>query len=151
MTKLAHVPSRHALPRFNNVHTMTEEVLSEIRKMVTKIKKISDIPLVIATFPGMDLVSYAPEYADLLSPLQDLIDQAVTCINKRIRGINRLNDTHTLNLAYPVHRCKGKGGLYRNQYSLLSDGLHPGLVLRGKWVESIISYCTRLFSSATRL
>lgn len=149
MTKLVHIPTRHALPRYGSVNIMTESVLSEIRRAVYKIKKITDIPIVVATFPGIDLVSYSPEYTDLLSPLQEVIDQAVVDINKRIRGINRLNETQTLNLAYPVHRCKGKMGLYRNQYSLLSDGLHPGEVLLKKWADNIILFCSRLFPENT--
>lgn len=148
MTRLVRNPTKHALPRHSNAEALQEVVLSEMRKSVHKIKKISDIPLVMATLPGMDLVSYSPDYADLLTSLQPHIDVAITEINKQVRGINRLNNIHTLNLAYPIHRCKGNGGYYRNQYTLLSDGLHPSRFLRDRWVDAITKYCSRIFPEA---
>lgn len=144
MTRLVRSPTKHALPRFRNMEVLRESVLTEMRRSVQKIKKISNVPLVMATLPGMDLASYSPDYATLLTPLQPNINGAIEEINKQVRGINRLNDIFTLNLAYPVHRCKGKKGLYRNQYSLLLDGLHPGKFLRDKWVGAIIGYCLRV-------
>lgn len=149
LTKLVHLPTRHALPRYNSANNLAEAVLFEMRKSINKISKITSIPLVLATLPGMDLVKYSPDYNELLAPFQPALDEAVTTINKQIRGINRLNGIHTLNLAYPVHRCKGKGGHYRNQYSLLLDGLHPGSFLRAKWVNSLISFCTKIFPEVT--
>lgn len=149
LTKLAYLPTRHALPRSNSADDLAETALFEMRKSINKITKITSIPVVLATLPGMDLVRYSPDYSELLAPFQPALDEAITIINKQIRDINRLNGTFTLNLAYPIHRCKGKGGHYRNQYSLLLDGLHPGFVLREKWTNSIISYCSRIFSVVT--
>lgn len=151
MTRLVCTPSKHALPRFRGVEALKNAVLSEMRNLVYKIRKISNVPLTVATLPGMDLASYLPDYASLLVSLQPSMDEVITEINKQIWGINRLNDIHTLNLAYPVHRCKGKRGLYRNQYTLLWDGLHPGNFLRDKWVDDIFRYCSRIFPLTTHL
>lgn len=151
MTRLVHIPSRHALPKYGNAEALAEAVLYEMRTSVRRIKEITDIPVVMATLPGMDLAGYSPEFRDLLISLQPCMDNAITTINKQVRGINRLNNIHSLNLAYPVHRCKGKRGYYRNQYSLLVDGLHPGEYLMSIWANALVSYCTRIFPEVTHL
>lgn len=143
MTRLLHNPTRHAVPRFRAVTDMIENTLSDMRIALNKITAITDKPVILASLPGMDLSAYSPGYRDLLSPLQASLDTAITKINLRIRGLNRLNNVRTLNLAYPIHRCKGKNGRYRTQYSLLFDGLHPGTYLQGRWVEAIIEFCVR--------
>lgn len=51
----------------------------------------------------------------------------------------------TPNLAYPVHRCVGRGGKYYAHYGFLRDGLHPSVLLLTKWSEQIIGFCTRRF------
>lgn len=143
MTRLLHNPSRHAVPRHGSSEALTENTLAAMRLTVETIKSITPMPVVLATLPGINLAAYSPEYHDLLIPLQPQFDDAVMDVNHRIRGINRLNNLHTLNLAYPVHRCKGKRGKYRSQYSLLHDGLHPSLYLQDRWVNAIIEYCSR--------
>lgn len=108
MTRLLHNPSRHAVPRFRSVTDLVENTLSAMRTALDKITAITEIPVVLASLPGMDLSAYSPDYRDLLTPLQATLDTAITMINLRVRGMNRLNNAQTLNLAYPVHRCKGK-------------------------------------------
>lgn len=144
MTKLLYNPSRHAVPRHGSAEVLIENTLAAMRVAIGKIKAITPMPVVLATVPGMDFAVYSPEYYDLLLPLQSSFDEAVTEINLRIRGINRLNNLSTLNLAYPVHRCKGKHGKYRTQYTLLHDGLHPSEYLKDRWVVAIIKYCTSI-------
>lgn len=117
MTRLLHNPSRHAVPRFREVTDLVENTLSAMRVALSKIIAITEKPVVLASLPGMDLSAYSPNYRDLLAPLQASLDNAITMINLRIRGMNRLNNLQTLNLAYPVHRCKGKNGHYHTQYS----------------------------------
>lgn len=80
------------------------------------------MPVALATLLGMEFSAYSPDYHDLLSPLQPTFDDGVMGVNQRIRGINRLNNLPSPNLAYPVHRCKGKHGKYCTQYPLLHDG-----------------------------
>lgn len=146
MTRLLHNPTRHAVPRFRSVSDLIENTLTAMRVALNKIIAITDKPVVLASLPGMDLSAYSPEYRELLFPLQASLDTAITKINLRIRGLNRLNNVQTLNLAYPVHRCKGKNGRYRTQYSLLFDGLHPGTYLQSRWVNAITEFCMKTLS-----
>lgn len=151
MTRLLYNPTRHAVPRFRSTVDLVEHTLSAMRITIDKISAITNMPVVLASLPGMDLAAYSPDYRDLLLPLQDSIDNAITEINLRIRGINRLNNLQTLNLAYPVHRCKGRNGRYRTQYSLLFDGLHPNTYLQARWVNAIIDYCAQVLPGVYHL
>lgn len=90
----------------------------------------------------MEFAKYSPKFADLLHPLQRDFNKAMIDINGQIRGIKRLAGLSTINLAYPVHRCKGGGGRYTTQFSLLYDGLHPSEQLLNKWVDMITEFCT---------
>lgn len=139
MTRLLYKPTRHAVPCHGSAELLVENTLAAMRTTIEKIRAITPMPVALATLPGIDLAVYSPEY--LLRSLQSSFDDPVREVNLRILGINRLNNLQPLNLAYPVHRCKGKHGKYRTQYTLLYDGLHPSPYLQDKWVGMIIDYC----------
>lgn len=141
MSRLAYLPTRHALPRYGNTDELISHTMEAIRTSIHDIRSVSSSPVIMSTIAGLDLAKYSPDYADLLRPLQWNFNYAVTQINKQIRGINRLADLSTINLAYPVHRCKGGRGRYATQYSFLFDGLHPSEDLLNIWVHSIFNFC----------
>lgn len=141
MTRLLYNPTRHAVPRHGSPDTLTENTLTAMRASIEQIRAATSMPVALATLPGIHFATYSPEYHDLLSPLQSSFDNVIVEVNHRIRGLNRLNNLPTPNLAYPIHRCKGKRGKYRTQYSLLRDGLHPSDYLLNKWVGAITDYC----------
>lgn len=143
ITKLQHYPSKHAVPRYAQAQDLIEYTLVELKTAMDKIRAISEVPSSLATLAGIDLGVYSPTYHDLLRHFQPMLNSAIVEINKRIRGINRLTDNPTLDLAYPVHRCKGKSGQYRTQYSLLHDGLHPSEALLNKWAIKIQEFCVQ--------
>lgn len=88
MSKLVYHPSKHALPRFGNPLELIDQTMMALRTTLSKIRAIADIPVILATFPGMDLASYSPAYADLLRPLQPSFNKAVIEVNNQIHGIN---------------------------------------------------------------
>lgn len=143
ITRLHHYPSKHAVPRYAQAHDLIESTLVELKTAMDKIRAISEVPSSLATLAGMNLGVYSPAYHDLLSHFQPMLDGSMVEINKRIRGINRLTNNPTLDLAYPVHRCKGRSGHYRTQYSLLHDGLHPSEALLSKWATKIQEFCVQ--------
>lgn len=145
LSKLVHLPTKHALPRYGNSTELVERTLDTLRVSMDKIRAISDAPTILATIPGMDFAKYSPEYADILTPIQSSFNHAVVEINSRIRGITRLVNLDTVNLAYPVYRCKGGGGRYTTQFSFFYDGLHPTDLLLGRWATMIINFCTGFF------
>lgn len=151
MSPLAHLPTRHTLPRFGSTDELISHTMETIRSSIQAIRLVSSSPVIMSTIPGMDLVKYSPEYTDLLRPLQRIFNNAVVQINNQIRGINRLANLSTINLAYPVHRCKGGRGRYATQYSFLFDGLHPSEDLLNIWVHSIFDFCSLYLPNITHV
>lgn len=148
MSRLAYLPTKHALPRFGNTDELVTRTMDAIRSSIEDIRSVSTSPVIMSTIAGMDFAKYSPDYADLLCPLQQNFNKAVVQINNQIRGINRLADLTTVNLAYPVHRCNGRGR-YATQYLLLHDGLHPSEDLLNIWVHSIIEFCADYLPNLT--
>lgn len=146
LTRLKHNPCRHATLRCFNVTQMCDAFMSQLRSIYDRIARITAIPLVVSTLPGMDLSEYAPGLWHQLILQQPLLDRAVVEINRQIRGVNRSQHRATLNLAYPVHRCAGRRGHYYAHYALLYDGLHPGAALRERWARAILDFCARNLS-----
>lgn len=144
MSKLVYLPTKHALPRYGNSADLVEISLETFRVSMEKIRAISDIPAILATIPGMNFAIYSPEYADILTSIQGSFNRSVVEINSRIHGINRLANLGTVNLAYPVYRCKG-GGRYTTQFSYFYDGLHPTEQLLDRWAAMIINFCAGFF------
>lgn len=143
ITRLSYRPCRHASLRYNSIDKTIEGVMSRLYMGVDKIQDIVQVPLVVTTIPGIDLIKYSPQVWFKLLPLQPLVDSSMIEINRQIRGLNRQRGMSTLNLAYPVHRCAGHGGRYYAHYTLLRDGLHPSNLLISKWVDAIIDYCVK--------
>lgn len=141
ITKLKYHPSRHATLRYPTSSEICDKVMLALYKTRDKLANIFEVPICIATIPGMDLINYSPAVWYRLLPLQGILDTAMFEINRRIRGLNRSFGQHTPNLAYPVHRCAGKGGRYYSHYSWLIDGLHPSHSLKEKWASNIINFC----------
>lgn len=151
MSKLVYSPSKHALPRYGNMAELIDQTLETIRLSMYDLRASINVPAVLSTIAGMEFSKYSPDYADLLCSIQRDFNQAVIQVNHRIRGINRLANLNTLNLAYPVHRCKGRRGRYTTQYSFLFDGLHPSEDLLERWAQSILNFCGVYFAGLTHV
>lgn len=149
MSKLVHYPSKHALPRHGNINDLVDHTMHTIHAGLDEIRSSTRIPVIMATIPDMNFAKYSPAYADLLGPLQRVFNSAIIQVNGQIRGANRLAHLDTINLAYPVHRCKGGQGRYTTQYSFLFDGLHPTDELLARWSQSITKSCTHFFTGVT--
>lgn len=142
ITRITYRPCKHATLRYNSPDKIVNNVMNKLYEGVEKILNVKSVPLVIATIPGIDLVKYSPHAWFRLLPLQPMLDSSIIEINRQIRGLNRMRGLSTINLAYPVHRCVGRGGKYFAHYALLWDGLHPSTHLIQKWTDEILSYCT---------
>lgn len=145
VTKIKYRPIRHATLRYSSQRRICEWVMSRLRDLIARTRLISDIPVVVATLPGMSLSNYSPGAWYRLIDLQPTLDSSVVEINRQIRGLNRMNGFLTPNLAYPVHRCAGSRGRYYAHYAYLTDGLHPGDNLLQKWAQQVINYCANFF------
>lgn len=151
VTKVKFNPARHATLRYTSSQTICDSIMSQLYLARDNLAKIFDVPVYIATIPGMDLINYSPAVWFRLLTLQEPLDKAMFEINRRIRGLNRGYGLHTLNLAYPVHRCVGHGGRYHSHYGWLWDGLHPGLPLKERWARDIIKFCSENLPNISHL
>lgn len=151
VTKVRFNPTRHATLRYQSSQEICDSIMSQLYLTRDKLAKIIDIPIYIATIPGMNLINYSPAVWYRLLPLQEPLDTAMFEINRRIRGLNRWYGLRTLNLAYPIHRCAGHEGRYYSHYGWLWDGLHPGLPLKERWARNIIDFCTENLPSVSHI
>lgn len=149
LSMIRHVPLRHARPRFNQVEVLVNYTVDEMRRCVDHVRNHSYMPVALATISGMCLSQYSPLLSDFLYTYQPIVDQAITQINLRIRGINRMNSLRSPDLSSAVNRCVGHRGRYRTHYTYLFDGLHPGYLLRRTWSQNIHTYCSQIFPELT--
>lgn len=147
ITKVKFNPTRHATLRYFSSWEICDRIMTQLYFTRAKLAEIFNIPIYVATIPGMNLINYSPSVWYQLFPLQEPLDRAMFEINRRIRGLNRFYGLRTPNLAYPVHRCTGRGGRYYSHYGWLWDGLHPGQPLKERWARDIISFCTQNLSN----
>lgn len=145
VTRISYRPERHATLRYLSKRRTCDWVMSQLRELLNRSRLIANIPVVIATLPGMSLINYSPRVWFRVIDLQSTLDSAIVEINRQIRGLNRMNGFLTPNLAYPVHRCVGSRGRYYAHYAFLTDGLHPGDNLKRRWAQRIIEYCANFF------
>lgn len=151
VTKLKFRPSRYATLRYSSGPKTCEEVMLRLYRVREKIANIYGIPMCIATIPGMNLINYSPMMWYRVLPLQETLDLSMFEINRRIRGLNRRYGHSTLNVAYPVHRCGGRGGRYHSHYGWLVDGLHPKQSLMERWANDITNFCAGNLSNVQHL
>lgn len=110
ITQVKRTPQWHATLRYQNREEICDVLMQEYYRVTDRIMAISNVPVVVATLPGMNLATYAPMLERRLTPLQPILDGAIVEINRRIRGLNRIRNLNTPDLAYPVHRCVGRRG-----------------------------------------
>lgn len=151
ITMLRYRPVRHATLRYRSADCIIENTIRQIRICIEAIQEHTYMPVAVASLSGMHLSRYSPSYPYNLHHMQRTLDYAITRINLRIRGINRLNSLFTPDLSSAVHRCAGRGGTYRSHYSHLPDGLHPGAHLLRIWTNTVYAYCLRIFPEATNV
>lgn len=149
LSKIFWHPSRYAGPRYRSVSQLVDHTLRDMRSAVRRVKTLTNVPVLLASMAGMDLVKYSPWHYARLYHLQPIMDAATVKINLQIRGINRTNSLFTLDLSSTTNRCSGRGGWYRTHYTHLLDGLHPSYTLRGIWADKIVDYCINVFPGVT--
>lgn len=102
----------------------------------------TQIPIMYSTIAGIHLGRYASSDSEDFYYLQPTIDIAIPLINIIIKRVNEWNGMPTMDLAYSIHRAKGRGGRYRTRYCRLSDGCHPDEGTRREWAEEILKKVT---------
>lgn len=141
--------SRIARPTYPTISLTVdnfERLLSLFRLTVSL---FTQTPIIYSTLAGLHLNHYANNDSDNLFHLQPIIDTAIPLINIIIKRVNGWNGLPTVDLAYSIHRAKGRGGKYRTRYCRLSDGCHPNDETRNEWVSEILKTLTNLIYALT--
>ena len=102
------------------------------RQVWTTLKELDDCfttPIVMCTFPGLNLIRANNKNAKGHHPQQDILNEAIIEINEYIIDLNLSRGFSTPLLAAAIHRCHGKRRdgtkRYRHHYCRLQDGVHP--------------------------
>ena len=124
----------------------TKESLVEatIRGVTTTLKELDDlftIPIVMCTFPGVNLIKANNKNAVGHHPQQDILNEAMIEVKDYIIDINLSRDYSTPMLSTAIHRCHGRrqdgSKKYKHHYCRLQDGVHPS--------ESTLKYWSKRF------
>ena len=117
--------------------TLFQEVTSKISILLKELDSEFTTPIVLCTFPGVDLMRANSRFAVGVHPQQNLLNQAILEINAYIVDINLTRGYSTPMLSAAVHRCHGKKKdgtkKYRHHYTRLEDGVHPTAATLSYW------------------
>lgn len=93
------------------------------------------IMIVFPTQVGLDFTIYNNYPADLVSPHQRILNNAISEINRYIITLNRAMHIRTPFLSAPIHpRCRHRN---RATYTKLIDGCHPSEELCEIWAQKL--------------
>ena len=124
----------------------TKEGLVEatVYNIKTTLKELDDsvtTPIVLCTFPGVDLIRVNNKNAHGHHPQQDILNAGMLEINEYIVNLNLERGFSTPMLSAAVHRChkKYKDGSrkYKHHLCRLDDGIHPGKSTVNYWKKRL--------------
>lgn len=136
ITRIANRPLWIIRARFDSITETVNYVEQEIREGLEVLRAATQIPVVFCPTIGIELNRYSPNNADALNQ-QQIIEQSVKYVNRRIYAINSENHTPTPLLESTIHKCKGRSRSQINYYARLEDGCHPTPATRSQWAEII--------------
>ena len=128
----------------------TDSIMTKIRHAHDRIREKSDTRISVATITGVDLTDInnrdrrqmtEREYRQYVQthktkhPNQDVLDNLITELNRKITAFNENNGTPTTWTAEVVHPYQR--GRHRAYYGRLADGCHPGMETRRRWAHQI--------------
>lgn len=127
--------------------TIVNHVLQQINLAKSLILgSFPDVKVIIGGIIGLSIHTY--NRRPNTSPLQSVVDDAVTALNAQIRQINEDSGVPHPRLTSKVHTWKK--GVKKNLYYRLRDGLHPGDLLLHSWalqIRKMHDKCVELFST----
>ena len=110
----------------------------------TTLKELDDsftTPIVLCTFPGVNLMKANNKNAVGHHPQQTLLNDAMIEINEYIIDLNLSRGFTTPMLYSAIHRCHGKKKdgtkKYRHHYCRLQDRIHPAVSTLDFWKKRL--------------
>ena len=114
---------------FDTKESIIEATTRSIKNMLQELDNSFSTPIVLCTFPGLDLFRANSKHATGRHPQQQILDEAMIEINTYLVDKNLDRGYTTPMLSAAIHRCHGKtkdgDKKYRHHYCRLIDGVHP--------------------------
>ena len=114
---------------FDTHEDLVDGITREINNILTELDDSHTTPIVLCTFPGVDLIRANNKAATGHHPQQDLLNSAMIDIADYTADLNLTRGFSTPMLSAAVHRCHGKKRdgtkKYKHHYCRLDDGVHP--------------------------
>ena len=124
--------------------TKEEIVINTTRLIRNVLRELDDcftIPIVLSTFPGVDLIKANNKNATGSHPQQTILNEAMVTINDFIVDLNLTRGFSTPMLSSVIHKSHGKrkdgSQKYRHHLSRLSDGTHPSDSTLNYWKKRL--------------
>lgn len=118
----------------NTTSVIIDHLVNRINQAKSMIASASPtIKIVIGGIAGINLNAYNRRLGT--SPLQTVVDNAITAVNSYIRQLNHDSEVPHPRLTSKVHTWRH--GRRKNFYSRLYDGLHPSELVLQSWARQI--------------
>lgn len=124
--------------RVSLISNSTSIIINHLINMINHAKSVilstyPDVKLVIGGIAGIDLNAYNRRLGT--SPMQIVVDNAITAVNSYIRQLNHDSQVPHPRLTSKIHTWRK--GKRKNFYSRLYDGLHPNDLVLDSWARQI--------------
>lgn len=126
--------TRKVRPVSLSVEVLVNHVTTRINQAKSMILSSNpNVNIVVGGIIGIDLNCYNGRMG--VSPVQNIVDNAIIAINANIRQINIDSGLPYPRLTSKVHTWRK--GMAKHLYSRLRDGLHPGDLILENWAHQI--------------
>lgn len=124
--------------RVRLISTSTSVIISHLISEINRAKSLiaatsPSTKIVIGGIAGFDINVYNRRLG--ISPLQSVVDNAITATNSYIRQLNADSQVPHPRLTSKIHTWRR--GRRKNFYSRLYDGLHPNNLVLNNWAHQI--------------
>ena len=114
---------------FDTKSELVSALTREARNILKELDDLSTTPIVLCSFPGVDLIRVNNKTATGRHPQQEMLNEAILEINEYIVDLNLTRGFSTPMLSAAIHRCHKKRSdgtkEYGHHYCRLGDGIHP--------------------------
>lgn len=120
--------------RVRLISTSANVIVSHMIQLINQAKSMilntyPDIKVIFGGILGIDIGTYNRRHN--ISPIQTVVDDAITSLNAYIRQVNEDSGFPHPRLTSKVHTWRR--GIKKNLYTRLTDGLHPGELVLQSW------------------
>ena len=126
---------------FDTKEDLIDAVTRAAKNILKELDDLVTTPIVLCTFPGVDLIKVNNKNATGRHPQQEMLNEAMVEINEYIVDLNLTRGFSTPMLSAAIHRCHKKRmdgtRKYGHHYCRLDDGIHPTASTLNYWKKRL--------------